>query len=85
MQTLSVCLNFYHSKPISSYSFANIAEHVSSVSQAYQHLCMSHHSKPSYENNLLKGYAVLNRQKCGQGLKGLTGKSYNELLAMLCR
>ncbi|CAB3982387.1 Hypothetical predicted protein [Paramuricea clavata] len=65
--------------------FANIAEHVSSVSQAYQHLCLSHHNQPSFENNLLKAYAVLNRQKCGQGLKGLTGKSYNELLDMLCR
>ncbi|XP_028393462.1 tubulin polyglutamylase complex subunit 1-like isoform X2 [Dendronephthya gigantea] len=86
-EVLSIILENRPDDPVAYIAeyFSNVAEHVSSVTQAYQYLCLSHHTKPSYENNLLKAYTVLNRQKCGQGLKGLIGKSYNELLAVLCR
>ncbi|XP_046859629.1 tubulin polyglutamylase complex subunit 1-like [Xenia sp. Carnegie-2017] len=86
-EVLTILLDNEPDNPIAFIAkyFANAAEHVSSVSQAYQYLCLSHHSQVSYQNNLLKAYKLLNRQSIGHGLKGLTGKKYNELLSLICR
>ncbi|XP_073230191.1 tubulin polyglutamylase complex subunit 1-like [Porites lutea] len=61
------------------------ASTTTALMKAHQKLLLAHHSRPSFQNNLLLAYNILHKQKNSNGLHGLTGKTYNDLLTMLCR
>ncbi|XP_068688087.1 tubulin polyglutamylase complex subunit 1-like [Montipora foliosa] len=65
--------------------FDNHASNATALMRAHQKLILVHHSQPSFQNNLVLAYNILHHQKNNGGLRGLTGKTYNDLLAMLCR
>nr|XP_058947228.1 tubulin polyglutamylase complex subunit 1-like [Pocillopora verrucosa] len=53
--------------------------------KAHQKLLLAHHSRPSFQINLAAAYNILKQQKNSNGLRGLTGKTYNDLLTLLCK
>ncbi|RMX53882.1 hypothetical protein pdam_00018617 [Pocillopora damicornis] len=53
--------------------------------KAHQKLLLAHHSRPSFQINLAAAYNILKQQKNSNGLRGLTGKIYNDLLTLLCK
>lgn len=65
--------------------FDNHASTTTAIMRAQQKLLLVHHSQPSFQNNLGLAYNILRQRKNNNGLKGLTGKTYNDLVAMLCR
>ncbi|KAK2560585.1 Tubulin polyglutamylase complex subunit 1 [Acropora cervicornis] len=65
--------------------FDNHASTTTAIMRAHQKLLLVHHSQPSFQNNLVLAYNILRQRKNNNGLKGLTGKTYNDLVAMLCR
>jgi len=65
--------------------FDSQASTTTALMRAHQKLILVHHSRPSFQNNLVLAYNILHQQKNINGLQGLTGKTYNDLLTMLCR
>ncbi|XP_032231585.2 tubulin polyglutamylase complex subunit 1 [Nematostella vectensis] len=65
--------------------FDNLADTATALMQAHQKLLLVHHSQPAFYSNLMEAYDTLSHQKGSNGLRGLTGKSYNDLLTLLCR
>ncbi|KAK3096164.1 hypothetical protein FSP39_023912 [Pinctada imbricata] len=46
---------------------------------------MTHHSRPVFDSNIRMAYDLLQKQKVGKKLQGLTGAAYNDLIKTLCR
>ncbi|KAL9957955.1 hypothetical protein ACROYT_G034914 [Oculina patagonica] len=65
--------------------FDSHANTATALMKCHQKLLLVHHSRPSFQNNLVQGYNILKQQKNSNGLRGLTGKTYNDLLTLLCR
>ncbi|PFX28859.1 Tubulin polyglutamylase complex subunit 1 [Stylophora pistillata] len=65
--------------------FDSHANTTTALVKAHQKLLLAHHSRPSFQVNLAAAYNILKRQKNSNGLRGLTGKTYNDLLTLLCK
>ncbi|XP_031557025.1 tubulin polyglutamylase complex subunit 1-like isoform X2 [Actinia tenebrosa] len=65
--------------------FDNQADTSTALIRAHQKLCLVPYSKPGFYDNLVDAYDLLRSQKGSSGLRGLTGKSYNDILTLLSR
>lgn len=60
-----------------SQHFGSLVEEVSVIVRAQRLVCLTHHSRPAFSDNVISAYKILRD-------KGLTGKLHNELLKGLC-
>lgn len=65
--------------------FDSHANPTTALMKSHQKLLLVHHSRLSFQSNLVQAYNILKQQKNSDGLRGLTGKTYNDLLTLLCR
>lgn len=57
--------------------FGSLVEEVSVIVRAQRLVCLTHHSRPAFPDNVISAYKLLRE-------KGLSGKVHNELLKGLC-
>ncbi|KAK3733706.1 hypothetical protein QZH41_011237 [Actinostola sp. cb2023] len=65
--------------------FDNVADISTALIRAHQKICLVPYSRPAFYDNLMDAYDLLRYQKGGNGLRGLTGKIYGDVLTLLCR